>query len=27
VRHALNYTFGGNTELTLATEIPCDANA
>jgi hypothetical protein len=27
VRHALNYTFGGNTELSLATEIPCDANA
>ena len=27
VRHALSYTFGGNTELSLATESPCDANA
>ena len=27
VRHALSYTFGGNTELTLVSEIPCDANA
>jgi hypothetical protein len=27
VRHALNYTFGGNRELSLATENPCDANA
>jgi hypothetical protein len=27
VRQALNYTFGGNAELTLASEIPCDANA
>jgi hypothetical protein len=27
VRQALSYTFGGNAQLTLATEIPCDANA
>jgi hypothetical protein len=27
VRHALNYTFGGNAELAMASEIPCDANA
>jgi hypothetical protein len=27
VRHALNYTFGGNTELPLSSEIICDANA
>ena len=27
VRQALNYTFGGNIELPLASEIPCDANA
>lgn len=27
VRHALNYTFGGNTELPVGPEIACDANA
>ncbi|HXM92252.1 MAG TPA: hypothetical protein VN974_11935 [Candidatus Dormibacteraeota bacterium] len=27
VRQALNYTFGGNMELPLVSEIPCDANA
>jgi hypothetical protein len=27
VRHALSYTFGGKTDLTLTSEIACDANA